>query len=123
MDIGPGRIPKACAYAFQGLRSAWRHEAAFRQEAIAAMVLLPLAACVPLPAAHRLALACSVLLVMLVELLNSSVESAIDRISPEYHELSKRAKDCASAAVLVSVAMAAAVWVALTGPWVVSQLR
>ena len=116
-DIGLARIPRAFGYALEGLAGAWRREAAFRQEVIAAAVLIPVAALLPLPIGHRLALACSVLLVMIVELLNSSVESAIDRISPERHELSKRAKDSASAAVLMTIAMAALVWIALVGAW------
>jgi diacylglycerol kinase (ATP) len=116
-DIGLARIPKAFGYALQGLAGAWRSEAAFRQEAIAAMLLVPVAMFLPLPILHRLALVCSVLAVMIVELLNSSVESAIDRISLERHALSKRAKDSASAAVLMAIAMAAIVWIALVGSW------
>jgi diacylglycerol kinase (ATP) len=120
-DIGLARIPKAFGYAFEGLACAWRREAAFRQEAIVAAVLIPVAALLPLPIGHRLALVCSVLLVMIVELLNSSVESAIDRISPERHELSKRAKDSASAAVLVAIAMATLVWFSLVGAWLLAR--
>jgi diacylglycerol kinase (ATP) len=111
------RIPKAFGFAWAGITTAWRLEPAFRQEAIAAIVLLPVAALLPLPAAHRLALACSVLAVMVIELLNSSVESAIDRISLERHELSRCAKDSASAAVLLSIVIAVLVWTMLIGAW------
>ena len=119
-DIGLGRIPKAFGYALQGVTCAWRTEAAFRQEAIAAIVLVPLALLLPLPILHRLVLACSVLMVMLVELLNSAIESAIDRISLERHELAKRAKDSASAAVFIAILMAVLAWVVLVGSWLLS---
>jgi diacylglycerol kinase (ATP) len=121
-DIGLARIPKAFGYAVQGLAGAWRTEAAFRQEAIAAMLLVPLALLLPLPILQRLALVASVLAVMVVELINSSIESAIDRISLERHPLSKRAKDSASAAVLMAVAMAAMTWIALVGAWLFAPL-
>jgi diacylglycerol kinase (ATP) len=116
-DMGLARIGKALGYSVAGLASAWRSEAAFRQEALAAMVLIPLACFLPVPLLQRALLVASVLLVMVVELLNSSIESAIDRISLERHELSKRAKDTGSAAVLLALLMALVVWAAIVGGW------
>lgn len=87
-----------------------RHESAFRQEIFLAAALIPIACFVPLPATERALLIGSVLLVLVVELLNSSVEAAIDRISLDRHSLSKRAKDLGSAAVLVTLVLLAVVW-------------
>jgi diacylglycerol kinase (ATP) len=119
-DIGFARIGKAFGYSLQGLLGAWRTEAAFRQEVVAASVLIPAACAVPLPLPQRALLVASVLFVMVVELLNSSIESAIDRISLERHELSKRAKDTGSAAVLVAIVIAFVVWAAVLGGWIFS---
>jgi diacylglycerol kinase (ATP) len=116
-DMGLGRIRKAIGYSVAGLASAWRTEAAFRQEALAALVLIPLACFLPVPLLEQALLVASVLMVMVVELLNSSIESAIDRISLERHELSKRAKDTGSAAVLLAVLVALVLWVAIVGGW------
>jgi len=115
-SIGPGRLINACGYSLAGLASAWRTEGAFRQEVIAAVILIPIACVVPVPMVERVLLIGSVLLVMVVELLNCSVEAAVDRISLERHALSKRAKDTGSAAVLLSLVLAAMVWVLLLGP-------
>jgi diacylglycerol kinase (ATP) len=117
VDMGLGRVGKAFGYSLAGFASAWRSEAAFRQEAIAAMFLLPLACFVPVPLLQRALLAASVLMVMVVELLNSSIESAIDRISLERHALSKRAKDTGSAAVFLAILVALVVWAAIVGGW------
>ena len=95
----------------QGLRAGWG-EAAFRQEAIAAVVLLPLAFWLGRGWEQVALLAGTVLLVMIVELLNTGIESVVDRIGPEWHELSKRAKDMGSAAVLLSLLLALGVWTA-----------
>lgn len=121
-SIGPGRIVKAFGYSLHGLASAWRTEGAFRQEVLAAAVLIPLALFAPVTPVERVLLVGSVLLVIVVELLNSSVESAIDRISLEQHPLSKKAKDTGSAAVLVAIACALFVWAAILGPWAVAVL-
>jgi diacylglycerol kinase (ATP) len=104
------RIIHAFFNSLAGLRDAWRHESAFRQEVLLALVLIPIACVVPLAPVERALLIGSVLLVMIVELLNSSVEAAIDRISFDHHSLSKRAKDIGSAAVFVSLLMLALVW-------------
>src|SRR5688572_8226060 len=99
-----------------GLTDAWRHESAFRQEIMLAAVLIPVAWLVPVTRGERALLVATVLLVMIVELLNTGVEVAIDRISFEHHSLSKRAKDIGSAAVLVALLLLALVWAIVLGP-------
>lgn len=103
------RIILAFGYSFQGLKAALG-EAAFRIEAVAAALALPLAFMVSQDGAELALLIGSVFLVLIVELLNTAIESAIDRISLERHELSKIAKDLGSAAVLLSLANAAIIW-------------
>jgi diacylglycerol kinase (ATP) len=108
---GLRRIWHATGYSLAGLRAAWS-ETAFRQEAIAAAVLLPLSFWLGRSWVETALLAGSVLLVLIVELLNTCIETAIDRIGPEWHDLSKRAKDMGSAAVLLSLLMSGGIWVA-----------
>ncbi len=107
---GIARIVQAFFNSLAGLADAWRYESAFRQEILLAMVLVPAACIVPANAVERVLLIGSVLLVLIVELLNSSVEAAIDRISFEHHSLSRRAKDIGSAAVFVALLLLALVW-------------
>jgi diacylglycerol kinase (ATP) len=104
------RIVNAFFNSLAGLREAWRFESAFRQEVTLAAVLIPTALVLPLPGAEQGLLVASVLFVLIVELLNSSVEAAIDRISLDQHSLSKRAKDIGSAAVFVALVLLAIVW-------------
>lgn len=108
---GLARMAHAFRYSMAGLRAGWG-ETAFRQEAIAAMLLLPMAFWLGQSWVEVALLAGSVVLVMVVELLNTGVESAIDRIGPEWHDLSKRAKDMGSAAVLLSLLVCAGIWLA-----------
>ena len=108
---GLNRIWHATGYSLEGLRAGWG-EKAFRQEAIAAMVLLPLSLWLGQSWVEVALLAGSVVIVMIVELLNTGIETAIDRIGPELHDLSKRAKDMGSAAVLLSLLLCGAVWAA-----------
>ncbi len=108
---GLNRVWHAFGYSLSGLQAAW-HEKAFRQEAVGAFFLLPLAFYVGKTWQETALLAGTVLLVMIVELLNTGIESAIDRIGPEWHELAKRAKDTGSAAVLLSLLLCIAVWAA-----------
>ena len=115
-SMSPMRLVKAFGHSMDGLAGAFRSEAAFRQEVLAAIVLVPVACLVQVTTLERVLLIASVLLVMVVELLNSSIEAAIDRISLERHPLSKRAKDTGSAAVLLAVITAIVVWGAITGP-------
>jgi diacylglycerol kinase (ATP) len=106
---GLNRILHAGGYSIQGLMAGWG-ETAFRQEAILAIVMVPLAFWLGQSWIETALLAGSVVLVLIVELLNTCVESAIDRIGPEWHDLSKRAKDMGSAAVLLSLLLCAGVW-------------
>ncbi|KAB0582073.1 diacylglycerol kinase [Ideonella dechloratans] len=107
---GLSRILHAFGYSLAGLASALRSESAFRQETALAVVLLPAAFWLGRGWVEIGLLAGSVILVLVVELLNTAVESAIDRIGPERHELSARAKDLGSAAVLLSLLLAGGLW-------------
>ncbi|HEX9184053.1 MAG TPA: diacylglycerol kinase [Burkholderiales bacterium] len=113
---GIRRLVNATRYSLEGLAAAARHEAAFRQELLLAVILLPLGLWLGANGVERALLAGSVLLVLIVELLNSAVEAAIDRISAEHHELAKRAKDYGSAAVMLSLALTGVVWVLVLLP-------
>lgn len=106
---GLSRVWHAFGYSMAGLRAGWG-ETAFRQEAILALLMLPLAFWVGRTWIEVAALAGSVVLVMVVELLNTGIETAVDRIGPEWHALSKRAKDMGSAAVLLSLLLCAGIW-------------
>ncbi|MEW5943145.1 MAG: diacylglycerol kinase [Pseudomonadota bacterium] len=107
---GLRRVRNALFYSLDGLKAAYRHEAAFRQEVWLALVLLPAAFMLPADSQGKALMAGSVLLVLVVELLNSAVEAVVDRVSPEHHDLAKRAKDMGSAAVLLSLVNLAGVW-------------
>lgn len=108
---GLNRVWHAAGYSLAGLRAGW-YETAFRQECLAALVLVPGAFWLGNTWVETALLAGSVIMVMVVELLNTAVETAIDRIGPEWHDLSKRAKDMGSAAVLLSVLASAGIWLA-----------
>jgi diacylglycerol kinase (ATP) len=108
---GLSRVWHATGYSLAGLRAGWG-EPAFRQEAIAAILLVPLAFWLGQSWVETALLVASVVFVMVVELLNTAVETAIDRIGPEWHDLSKRAKDMGSAAVLLSLLLCVGVWAA-----------
>lgn len=107
---GLARLVRALFNSLAGLREAWRAEAAFRQETLLAAVLIPAAFALPVDSAERALLIGVVVLVMIVELLNSGIEAAIDRISLDHHSLSKRAKDIGAAAVLVALVLMLLVW-------------
>lgn len=107
---GVRRILRATRFSAQGLKSAWQHEAAFRQELVLVLVLSPVALWLGRTAVERGLLIVCCLIVLIVELLNSAIEAAIDRHGPEQHELSGRAKDMGSAAVLVSLVLVGLVW-------------
>ncbi len=113
---GLSRVWHATGYSIEGLKAGWG-ETAFRQEALAAFVLLPLSFWLGNTWTEVALLAGSVLLVMIVELLNTGIETAIDRIGPEWHDLSKRAKDMGSAAVLLSLLLCAGVWMGAIWQW------
>lgn len=109
---GVDRILRATGHSIDGLATAYRGESAFRQETWIAAALLPLSFWVGRGWIEVVLLAGSVLLVLIVELLNSGIEAAIDRVSLEFHDLSKRAKDLASAAVFLSLLLCAGIWAA-----------
>jgi diacylglycerol kinase (ATP) len=109
---GLDRIVHAAGYSAAGLRAAYRGESAFRQEFWLAAVMLPLAFWVGRGWVEVALLAGSVVLVLVVELLNSAVEATVDRVSMELHDLSKRAKDFGSAAVMLSLLLASGIWLA-----------
>lgn len=105
------RMQHALGYSMAGLRAGWL-ETAFRQEVLASLMLLPLSFWLGQTWVEVALLAGSVFMVMVVELLNTGIEAAIDRIGPEWHDLSKRAKDMGSAAVLLSLVVCAGIWLA-----------
>ena len=107
---GIARIVNAAGYSWAGLTAAFRHEDAFRQEIFLLIVLVPLAVYLGDTGIERALLIGSLLLVLIVELLNSSVEAAVDRVSLERHPLIKRAKDMGSAAVMIALVNVAIVW-------------
>jgi len=107
---GLQRLLNACGNSVHGFRSAFRHEEAFRQEMLLAVVLIPIALLLDVGGLAKALMVASVLLVLIVELLNSGIEAAVDRISLDQHQLAKRAKDLGSAAVFLSLVNAAAVW-------------
>jgi len=107
---GLRRIYNAALFSVAGIRAAWQNEAAFRQELFLCMLLIPAAFWVGDSAVEYAVLICSCLFVVVVELLNSAVEAAVDRIGSDHHELSGRAKDMGSAAVFISLWMALVCW-------------
>ncbi|MEJ5072743.1 diacylglycerol kinase [Enterobacter ludwigii] len=110
---GLTRIIKAAGYSWKGFRAAWQNEAAFRQEGVAAVIAIILACWLDVDAITRVLLIGSVLLVMIVEIINSAIEAVVDRIGTERHELSGRAKDMGSAAVFLAICIAALTWITL----------
>lgn len=107
---GVRRLLNACIYSSDGLKAAFRHEDAFRQEVFLAIILVPLALYLEPSAIGRALMIASVLLVLIVELLNSALEAAVDRISLENHPLIKRTKDMGSAAVMIALLNVAVIW-------------
>ena len=107
---GLKRILSALSYSFDGLKTAWRNEFAFRQELVVFSVAAVVALLLPVSAFQKLALIGVLLIVLMMELVNSAIEAVVDRVSLERHPLSKNAKDLGSAAVLLACLMAAATW-------------
>jgi diacylglycerol kinase (ATP) len=110
---GLGRIVRAAGYSWNGLRLAYSGESAFRQEAWLAAVMLPAAFWLGRDWTQVVLLAASVMLVLIAELLNSAVEAVVDRVSSDWHELSKRAKDLGSAAVLLALLLCGGIWLSV----------
>lgn len=119
---GLKRLVNAARYSMQGLSAAWRHEAAFREEAVLALVLVPVAFFLPVTTHEKALLVQATLLVPLVEILNSAIEAVVDRFGPEIHPLAGRAKDMASAAVLIALVIAGLVWLLVAGPVLLAVL-
>lgn len=112
-NTGIRRVFKAFFYSLEGIASTFKHEAAFRQEAILAGILIPISFMLRVELAHHLILVASVLLVLIVELLNSGLEAVVDDISMKSRPLAKRAKDMGSAAVLISLLNCLICWSAV----------
>jgi len=113
-NTGLTRIIKACGYSMQGIMAAARHEAAFRQELLLSVISIPLALFVADSPLERIVLIGLTVLVLIVELLNSAIEALVDRVGTEHHELSGRAKDMGSAAVLLSLLIWAYAWLEIS---------
>ena len=107
---GLRRLVNALSYSLSGLLLAWQDEAAFRQEVILAIVLVPVAFMVQVDMTQRVLLVASVMLVLVVEMINSAIEATVDRVSLDIHPLAKRAKDMGSAAVLLALTNAILIW-------------
>jgi diacylglycerol kinase (ATP) len=109
-ETGLTRIISASYNSFKGLSACWRNEAAFRQEVLLCLILVPLGLYLGNDGVEKSLLVGVCFLVLIVEILNSGIEAAIDRIGPEHHELSGLAKDLGSAAVFISLVLVALVW-------------
>ncbi|MEC4724860.1 diacylglycerol kinase [Shewanella sp. D64] len=112
---GIKRVFRATGFSMKGLKSAWIHEAAFRQELVLAFLMLPIALFVDISTVERLLLILTLFIVLIVELLNSAVEAVVDRVGDEIHVLSGQAKDIASAAVFMSLALCVITWAVVLG--------
>lgn len=110
-STGLTRIYKAAGYSVKGLTAAWKNEAAFRQEMVAAILAIILAFWLDVDAITRILLIGSVVLVIIIEIINSAIEAVVDRIGSEFHELSGRAKDMGSAAVSLAILLALFIWI------------
>lgn len=113
---GLRRLINALGYSLSGLRLAWKDEAAFRQEVILAIILVPVAFMMPVGEIQRVLLVGSVMLVLVVEMINSAIEAVVDRVSLDIHPLAKKAKDMGSAAVLLALANAILIWTMILWP-------
>ncbi len=110
---GITRVINATKYSMQGLKAAWKNEAAFRQESVLLLILTAISFVLPVTLIEQLVMICTLFLVVIVELINSAIEAVVDRIGSEHHELSGRAKDIGSAAVFVSLALVVIVWASI----------
>ena len=113
-NTGFTRLIKATNYSIKGFKAGLKTEAALRQELIALMILTPLALILPVTSLEKVLLINSLLLVFLVELINSAIEAVVDRLGSEWHELSGKAKDLGSAAVFIALVIAALTWLSIS---------
>lgn len=116
---GIKRIIRATGFSMKGLHAAWKHEAAFRQELVLAIILIPVALLINVSIVEQVLLIMTVFIVLITELLNSAVEAVVDRISSEHHHLSGQAKDIASAAVFMSLCLCGITWLMILGAWLI----
>ncbi|MDC9728168.1 MAG: diacylglycerol kinase [Methyloprofundus sp.] len=107
---GIKRLVNACFFSIAGLKATWQHEEAFRQEIFLACVGVPAAFYLTVDSVERVLLISSLVMILIVELLNSAIEAVVDRVGTEHHELSGRAKDIGSAAVMLTMIMAGITW-------------
>ena len=110
---GLRRLINATRYSAQGFKAAWKTEDAFRQESVLAVILIPVAVLLPVSLVYKLLLIGSVILVLIVEVLNSAIEAVVDRFGGEIHPLSGKAKDLGSAAVLLALTLTLITWVSI----------
>lgn len=111
------RLVNAVRYSIYGLVATWRDEQAFRQEVVVGIILFPIAAIIPVDLSLRMILMLSMFVVLIAELLNSAVEALTDLVTEEFHELAKKAKDCASAAVFVALICCVLMWIMVLYTW------
>lgn len=109
-NTGITRIIKATGYSIQGLKAAWKHEAAIRQELVLLLITLPVIVLVDVSLLSKLVMFSGLVLLLVVELINSAIEAIVDRVGTEHHELSGRAKDIGSAAVMVTLLLNGVNW-------------
>jgi diacylglycerol kinase (ATP) len=121
-SLSATRITNAIRYSGQGLRQAWHQEPAFRQEIAMCAVLIPATLWCHLPTLDTVVLLALMGMVLMAELFNSGIEALVDKVSPELHPLAGKAKDCASAAVMLAVITLLLSWLALAGPALVAKL-
>jgi len=114
-NTGVIRVWKATIYSLQGLKAAWKHESAFRQECVLGIILLPISFWIAESWVEVSVLMAVCFLVLIVELLNSAIEAVVDRVGPEHHDLAGQAKDMGSAAVMLSLIMAVGTWLLIGG--------
>ena len=110
-NTGIKRLFLAFGYSIKGLKSAFKYEAAFRQELLLAFILIPIAFIVNVSQVERILLISPIILVLMFEIVNSAIEAVVDRIGSEFHELAGRAKDMGSAAVLIGLFLTAYIWI------------
>jgi diacylglycerol kinase (ATP) len=114
-NTGFKRVWKASIYSTQGIKAAWQHESAFRQECTLGLIMLPLAFVIAETWVEASVLIAVCFLVLIIELLNSAIEAVVDRIGHEHHDLAGQAKDMGSAAVMLSLIMASGTWLLIIG--------
>lgn len=119
---GIKRIIRATRFSMQGFAAGWKHEAAFREEVVLAVILFPIALLIPVTIPEKILLIMTLFIVLITELINSAIEAVVDRISDEIHPLSGRAKDIGSAAVFLSLLLTAITWGLILVPFIMDKI-